>query len=59
MDENSNFNKETSIKAMLKKLREIDYRSKKALKKSELSGLKEDKKFEKELASFQKKYGEI
>ena len=58
MKANPSNNKKT-IKAMLKKLHEIGNRSKKALKKSELSGLKEDKKFEKELASFQKKYGEI
>lgn len=52
-------NSKKTIKAMLKKLREIGNRSKKALKKSEMSGIKEDKKFEKELAAFQKKYGRI
>jgi hypothetical protein len=52
-------NSKKTIKAMLKKLHEIRNRSIKALKKSEISGTKEDKKFEKELAAFQKKYGRI
>ncbi len=56
MKEKSSDGKKT-IEAMLMKLREIGNRSKKALKKSEVSGQKEDKKFERELVAFHKKYG--
>lgn len=52
----TNSNHDSVIEAMLVKLRKMNKRGEKALRKADILLEKADKKYQKELASFKKKY---